>query len=203
MLTSLSLLSLLSVAHAGVDASIEEAIENGSTVLTGDAHTVRCKSFIIHEDGRLEQSFVSIFAVDELQEGDMVDVPEDMDIAVEWRRTEWGDGPQPACSDSIEDLGQGWGGSLVINEYDGSWIADGSYQTRSDHEGDLLPDCGRLERDEYLNGDGPMQYDDEDHADEDESGVAASGCSHASGGSLTGLAFGMLVLGVLGRRRNA
>ena len=211
MLASLLLLTALPTASAGVEITLDDALEMGLSVLYGEASSTRCDGYMEDEYGNIHQTFVTEFFVDEIQEGDAVVVyPNEAVLEVVWHRTEWVGEEMMSCGSMLGELGSGWVGALVVEQQSGTWYADSSITPEVEVQGDALPLCGPGEEEPSDDVD-PTDADegddigsvDADADGADGSGKAASaGCTQVASGGVSGWLAGLFALGLLLRRRD-
>ena len=215
MLAILTVLATLQPGHAALPSNLDDALDDGLAVMTGMVTEMSCAGYMIDEYDNIHQTFHAKVQLEELQESDAVIVFDNEVVDLEWKRTRWADDTEPSCSSMLGELGQGWDGSVATYRSDSFWVADGQYMPEVLEPGAELPECGEDElaalQQEDPNPDEPEQpyspdpgdSDTLDDADNDEKATSGSGCTHVSGGSWGGVALGLMIMGVLGRRRSS
>ncbi|HCH61913.1 MAG TPA: hypothetical protein DFR83_03850 [Deltaproteobacteria bacterium] len=183
-------------------------------MVTGAVVEVTCGGYMIDESDNIHQTFFSRVQLEEIQEHDAIILFEDEIVDLEWKRTRWADDSEISCGSMLGSLSQGWDGSVATYMSGGIWVADGQYMPDVLELGADLPDCGEAdlaarqredlppEEPEEPSDPVPGDTDELDEADSGDNAISTSGCTHAPGRSLGGLALSLMVLGVLRRREH-
>jgi uncharacterized protein (TIGR03382 family) len=190
--TSVLLLPLVSVAHAGEQMEISAAIEEGyATIILVETVETECETFTVTEEASRQSTYRTVMSVTEVfhvsesdAENAEVALVAGESVEVLWSDYDSGpfiDNSQTECGSPGYQILDGAKQRLVVRWRDADWTVDSWYYDDSDDsvDGDgVLPPCGEAEQDAVVDersGDVDETYDEEHSIEYDDDG--ALGCS--------------------------
>lgn len=190
--TSVLLLSLASVAHAGEQMEISAALEEGyATIIHVETLETGCETFEVTDEASRLSTYRTLMSVTEVlhvSDWDLENASLGL-VAGESAEVLWSDYDSgPFIDTSMSECGatgfqilDGAKQRLVVRWSDDEWVLDSSYYDDSDDavDGDgVLPPCGEAEQDAVVDersGHVDETYDEEHSIEYDDDG--ALGCS--------------------------
>ncbi len=208
----------ISVGFAGVETTLDTALDAGHGVLGGRVTDVVCVGYLLDEMGNLDSTFQSSLLVAEAEVPDgMATVSQGDSVALQWsRRLVVEGGDEMGCGPVITSIPTGWEGRLAVDEMRGAWyvaqLVEPDVWTPSEAS---LPPCGEDAQMAFLDDGRDTGFPDDTMPDDgwedalparedtsdDASAEPAKGCQVASA-SMGGLWTLLLAVGAVVRRRS-